>query len=75
MTDDLIFVCLILILIQEILRTGKCDLVDILVYLFLGHTKSVIGKGNGLLVWVYRYLDLVLEILRLFVLTHQLQFL
>ena len=72
-TDDLIFVCLILILIQEILRTGKCDLVDILVYLFLGHTKSVIDKLHCLLFRVDNYFNLRFVSFRKLIFSHHIQ--
>ena len=44
MTDDLILICLVLIFLQEIRRTGKCNLIDILLNLSLRHTDTGIGK-------------------------------
>ena len=44
MTDDLILICLVLIFLQEIRRTGKCNLIDILLNLSLRHADTGIGK-------------------------------
>ena len=73
MTDNLVVVCLIFIFCNKICRAGKCDLVNIFVNLFLRHAKAIIPDGNGLFIGVYADLDLILHILRLFVLAHQLQ--
>ena len=73
MADDLVFICLVLVLLHEVLNAGKCDLVNIFVNLFLRHAKAIIPDGNGLFIGVYADLDLILHILRLFVLAHQLQ--
>ena len=75
MSDDLIFIGLIFIFIQEILCAGKSNLVNVLLHFFLSHANAVICHGNSLVRRVHNYLNLVLHILRLFKLPHQLQFL
>ena len=73
MTDDLVFICLVLIFCQEILCTGKCDLVDILFHFLGGHTDTIILDGDGLVLGIDGNLNLILRILRLLVLAHQRQ--
>ena len=73
MPDNLILIGLILILVHEILNTGKSDLIDVLINLLLRHTKAVIGNSNGLVSGVHRHLNLVFHILRFLILPHQLK--
>ena len=49
MTDDLVLAGLIFILVQEVDRTGKCDLVDVFFDLFLVHTDTVIDHADRFL--------------------------
>ena len=73
MTDDLIFVCLILILCDEISGSGKCDLVDILLNLILCHAQTVIDNLYELCLRINDHLDLALIILRKRVLSHHVE--
>ena len=50
MTDD--GFSLVLILAEELLRAGECNLVDILVHLLCCHSYSVILNSEGLFVLV-----------------------
>ena len=70
MSDDLILICLILVLRHKVLNTGKRDLVDVLVDLFLCHAKAVVLNGNGLFIWIYTDLDLVFYLFRFLILSH-----
>ena len=49
MTDNLVAVCLVLILLNKLGRTRKSNLRNVLFYLFRGHADSVITKTNRLL--------------------------
>ena len=62
MPDDLIVRGLVLVLLDEIGRTGKCDLADVFLDFVCRHTKTVIGKCQGLSLRVYGDADLCLEI-------------
>ena len=75
MADNLVFIGLVLILCHKILHAGECDLIDVLVDLFLGHAQAVVRDLDGLLLLVHTDLDLVVHILGLLILAHELQFL
>ena len=62
-TDDLILVCLILILLNEIGRTGKCDLIDVFFHFIRGHTNTIIDELQGLPFRIDNDLNLTLVIL------------
>ena len=62
MTDDLILVRLILILLNEIGRTGKCNLIDVFFHFISGHTYTIINKLQGLLFRINNNLNLTLVI-------------
>ena len=72
-TDDLILICLVLILFYEICRAGKSDLVDVFIYLFLCHTKTVINDLDRFFLWIEYNPDLVLISFRKLVLSHHFQ--
>ena len=59
MSDDLLIASLVLVLVDEVRRTGKCDLVDIFLDLFLCHTDTVISEGYGLVVGTCGHIDAV----------------
>ena len=59
MTDNLLVTGFILIFVDEVCRAGKCDLVDVLVKFFLGHTKTVIHECQSLILGRRIHLDLV----------------
>ena len=73
--DNLVLIGLVLILFHEIPDTGKCNLVNVLVNLILGHAQTAIRNLNGLVRWINAYLDPVLHILRSLIFPHQLQLL
>ena len=75
MTDDLLLTCLVLVLLQEVGSTGKSDLIDVFLYFFCRHTKTVIDKGKGLVLRADDNLDLCLIVFREFVFSHHIQFL
>ena len=58
MSADLILIGLVLVLLDEIRRTGKSDLVDILLHLVRRHTDTVINKLERLLLRVHDHLNL-----------------
>ena len=49
-------ICDVLVLVEEVACTRKCNLVDVLVNFFGGHTYAVVADGDGLCVLVNRYL-------------------
>ena len=73
MTDDLVFVCLVLIFCQEILCTGKCDLVNVLFHFLGSHTDTIILDGDRLVLGINGNLNLILRLPRLLILAHQRQ--
>ena len=75
MTDNLILICLVLILCQEIRCAGKCNLVDILFHFICSHAKSVIDELQSLLIRVHQNLYLRFIFLRKCILTHHIQLL
>lgn len=75
MADNLILIGLVLILLQEILCSRKCDLVDVLIHFFHGHTEAVIGEGDRLIVGIHRHGNLKFHVLRLLPLSHDLKLL
>ena len=46
----------VLVLVEEVACTRECNLVDVLVNFFGGHTYAVVADGDGLCVLVNRYL-------------------
>ena len=62
MTDDLILVRLILVLLNEIGRTGKCNLIDVFFHLISSHTNTIIDKLQGFLFRIDNNLNLTLVI-------------
>ena len=64
-SDDLIIVGLILILVDEVRRTGEGNLIDILLDLLCGHTDTVILEGDGLMLGIDDHIDSALIICRL----------
>ena len=46
--DDLVVVRLVLVLLQEILRAGEGDLVDVLIHLIRRHADAVVREADGL---------------------------
>ena len=75
MPDNLVFIGLVFVFFQKILGAGKSDLVNILFHFLRSHADSVIGHLNGLVVGIYRNLNLILQAFRTGVLAHQLQLL
>ena len=71
MPDDLILICLVLVLLQKTLRTGKGDLIDVGFYFVCGHTNSVIDKGQCLFFGVGNHINPVLLPFRRFIFAHQ----
>ena len=53
MTDDLVGIALVLIFLNEIRSTGKCDLVDIFFHFVGGHAQTVILEGQCLLLRIH----------------------
>ena len=74
MSDDLVFVCLVLIFLQELCCTGKCDLSDVFFHLVSSHTKTGINELQCLLFRIHDHFNLVLMSFRECILTHNLQF-
>ena len=74
MTDNLIVICLVLVFLNEICRTWKSDLVDILLHLVRCHAKSGINKFECFLLWIDNDMDILLDIWRILILSHHLQF-
>ena len=64
MTDDLVLIGFVLILLKEIRRAGKCNLVDVFLNLIGGHADSVINKGDRLLLRIGADRDLPLVVVR-----------
>ena len=75
MTDNLIFIGLVLISLQKILCAGECNLVNILLHFLRRHAQTVVLYLDGLFLRVHGNLNLVLHVLRLGILSHQLQLL
>ena len=61
MADDLIRVCLALILLQELARSGKCDLRNVFLDFFLGHTDTVVDEFQCLIIRIDDYMNLILR--------------
>ena len=72
-SDHLIFRRLILILLQELGRSGERDLRNILFYFICSHSKAVINELQCLLFRVDDHLDLRLVILRHLIFAHHIQ--
>ena len=70
MSDDLLIASLVLVLVDEVRRTGKCDLVDVFVNLFLGHTKTVIDECQSLILGRRVHLNLVLLAFNFLIISH-----
>ncbi len=75
MADDLIFIRLVLIFFQEIRRTGKSDLVNILFHLRGSHAKAVICYSQRLFIRIHCDLDLRLVVVRKGIFPHHIQLL
>ena len=63
MTDNLVFICFVLVFLQEIRCTGEGNLVNIFLYFVGSHTKTVVSKGESFFFRIYHNLDLRLVIL------------
>ena len=75
MSDNLLIICLILILFQKISRSGKGNLIDILFHFFRRHPQTIIGKGNRLFLRINFYVNSCLIVVRKRHFTHKFQFL
>ena len=42
---------------EEVLCTGKCDLVDVFVHLLGAHTDAVVNDAYGFVIFVHLYLN------------------
>ena len=73
MSDDLIICCLILVFLQKIRGTGKCNLIDILVDLIGSHTDSVINKGKSLVLCAGNDVNAVWSVIAFLEFTNQCQ--
>ena len=74
MANDLIVISLVFVFLDEICRTGKSDLVDVLLHLVRGHAKSGINKLECLLLWIDNDMNILLHICRILILSHHLKF-
>ena len=75
MSDDLLFIGLVLVLGQESFRAGKGNLINILIHLVLCHTQTVIDELDGFLLRIDNDVHPVLCTFRLVKLTHDRQLL
>ena len=73
MPDDLILICLILILLQELRCTGKCDVCDVLLYFLSGHAKSVVNKCQRLRLIIHDHVNRRFVIIRQMLLANRIQ--
>ena len=74
-SDNLIIVGLILILVDEVGRTGEGDLIDVLLDLLFRHTDTVILEGDGLMLGIDDHIHSALIVRRLRPLTDEAQLL
>ena len=63
MTDNLVFICFVLVLGKKCFRTGKGNLVNVFIYFVFRHTDTIIDKFNG---FVFRADENVYPILSTF---------
>ena len=75
MSDDLLIICLVLVFLQEISCSGKCDLVNVLFHLICCHSQSIITDGNGFVFRTNLNFDLAFVIFRQICLSDQGKFL
>ncbi len=73
MSDDLVSSRLVLVFLQECLRAGKSDIVDVFLDLISGHAKTVITDLDGLFRGVNDDIDPCLIIFRQFIITDYIQ--
>ena len=71
--DDLILIGLVLVLLQEIRSAGEGNLVDVLLYLVCGHSKTRINEFQRLFLGIHHHPNHVLEILGIGVLSDEIQ--
>ena len=75
MTDNLVFVCFVFILFQEIRRTGEGNLRNIFLYFVGRHTDTVIPDDHRLIFGVDDHFNLQFFIFRNRIFAHHIQFL
>ena len=73
MSDNLVFVRLVLIFFQKIRSPGKSNLIDIFFDFLSCHAKAVVCNGQCFIIRVYGYLNLRLVICRKLVFAHHVQ--
>ena len=73
MADDLIVICLILVLLDKVCRPGKSDLVDVLLDFLRRHTKSGIDEFERLFLRIDNDVDILLHTSGVFILSHHFQ--
>ena len=71
--DDVVLVCLVLILLEECCRTGKCNLCDVFFDFFCCHAKTCVREADRLRLRVHDDMDGVLVVIRILVLSHDLK--
>ena len=74
MSDDIVFICLIFILLKEVGCSGKCDLRDVFLHLIRCHAQTGIAEGDRLCIRIHDNMDRVLMFIRILIFTHDLQF-
>ena len=74
MTNDLVGIALVLIFLNEIRSTGKCDLVDILFHFVGGHAQTVILESQSLLFRIHDDIHTSLITFRKRIFSHHVQF-
>ena len=74
-TDNLVFICLVLVLLKEICRTGESNLCNILFHFICCHTDTIIDKLQCLLFRIHN--DIYTELLTFLklILTHHFKLL
>ena len=73
MTDDLIIAGLVLVLLHESFRAGKCDIVDVFLDFVSSHSQTVVSDFDGLLLGVDFNVDPGLIAFRKLIITHHIQ--
>ena len=73
MTDHIVFCRFIFIFFKKLCRSRKCDLRNVLFYLFGCHTKTVIDKFHCLFFRIDNYFDLCLIIFGKFIFSHHIK--
>ncbi len=74
-TDDLVVICLVLVLLDKVCRSGKSDLVDILLNFLRCHAKSGIDKLERLFLRIDNDVDILFDTSGIFILSHHLKLL